>query len=81
MATVKIVYLGLAALVLATPDYTPEDWDEAALELGRRGYALAHDVADHVLPCGTEIYVWMRQPAPAQVDIVLADALIEVKAQ
>lgn len=67
MSTVKITYSGPVALAQAQPDYTPEDWDTAAQELGRRGYWPNSDTADIVLEDGTEVFVFAQK---AQRDLI-----------
>lgn len=61
-ASVTVKFQGLVAILVATEDYTPEDWDLATDELVSRSFLPMHDDPIHRLEDGTEIYVWQQFP-------------------
>lgn len=60
--TVQLRYQGLVAVMIAQPDYTPEDWDAAVDELVTRNFLPSSTEPIAVLPDGTEVLVWQQFP-------------------
>lgn len=65
-----------AALLIAEPDYTGEDWDAAVRELVTSGYQpTVLDTPIHVLPDGTEIHLWAQHigdAGPESSEMIMA---------
>lgn len=69
MTTVTLRFQGVGALLVASPNYTPEDWDLAVSELVARGFSPCHEDNEpmFISSTGTELYSWTKVHAPVPV--------------